>query len=103
MCPVQVLLECAARGMFDFCQKVRVIVSGDDFAKRDARSQPEEFFAAKHLPSELIQEGEALAVRAGFAEPGDGMMKSRLRDNSAGDGDEDLQPGDMLQKDFETA
>jgi len=96
-------VERAAGGVFDFGEGEGVRCSTDDFAKGDARGEPEEFFACQHLPGELIEEGEALPVGAVAAEPGDGVTEDARRNDAAGDGGEDLQPWHALEEDFEAA
>jgi hypothetical protein len=64
--------------MLDLRQQMIMIAPSDDFPECDARRQPEEFPAAQHLASQLIKKGDALPIWPGFAEPGEGAMKSGL-------------------------
>ena len=68
-------LERATGGAFDLCQQMFVAVSFDNFAKCDARGQPEGFPACQKLAGELIKEGKPLFVGSVPAKPGNGMMK----------------------------
>src|SRR5512147_2445016 len=80
-----------------------MIAPGNDFSKRDARRQAEEFPAAQHLACQLIEKSDALAIGSGFAGPGEGIMESGLGNNSARNGNQYLQPWNVLQEDFEAA
>lgn len=90
------LTECAPRRVFDIRQDVFVIDPCDDLSKRDARREAEEFPTREHLPRELIEECKPLPIRSGFAEAGDGMPHEGGFDDSANDGDEDLQARNAL-------
>lgn len=91
------------RGILDFSENMSVIIPLYDFSKCDARRKVEELFAAQQLSRELVDECETLAVWALFTKPCDRVFHCRWSDHAAHDGSKDLQVGNALEENFETA